>query len=276
MASDLDLPIDILFIRHGHSEANVVVEMLQRGDNSGREALAAAQRHDSAVRLTDLGRKQAKAVGDWIKSNVGRLDRHFVSQYTRTKETAAVMGLPEARWTLDVLIRERDQGVNEGNGSARMGLDESEMKRQKRSQMYWSPPGGESVADVYTRARLFLRRLQAECSGMRVVVVCHHQVMQAFRLLLEDRPQHEYEALLAQSLPNGCILWYSRRDASGEVRSRLAGGKLITVGLGGEESEVVAIDVRRQHFTNEQLLSQIEVDTPQLINNDGVVFRPKL
>eukprot|EP00418_Pyrodinium_bahamense_P047480 CAMPEP_0179179326 /NCGR_PEP_ID=MMETSP0796-20121207/88745_1 /TAXON_ID=73915 /ORGANISM="Pyrodinium bahamense, Strain pbaha01" /LENGTH=55 /DNA_ID=CAMNT_0020882979 /DNA_START=21 /DNA_END=184 /DNA_ORIENTATION=- len=55
MASDLNLPLDLVLVRHGQSEANVVAEMFKRGDRSGQEALLAAARHDGHVRLTDLG-----------------------------------------------------------------------------------------------------------------------------------------------------------------------------------------------------------------------------
>lgn len=273
MAADLGLPLDLLFVRHGESEGNVVAHMLRAGDTSGSQALLEARRHDSDVRLTDFGREQARAVGAWIRENVGCLDKHFVSQYTRTKETAGEMGLPNAQWTLDVTIRERDQGVNEGKGAARMGLDEGERERLGRSQMYWAPIAGESIADVFTRVRLFLDRLRREACGMRVVIVCHHQVMQAFRLLIEDKPQHEFESQLSQNLPNCCVLWYTRRDAQGDVRSRISGLKIVTVGVRGAETKVESVEVSRRMFTNEELLQQINAEVPQLVNNDGVAAK---
>lgn len=272
MASDLNLPLDLVLVRHGQSEANVVAEMFKRGDRSGQEALLAAARHDGHVRLTDLGRNQARAVGQWIREHAGSFDRHFVSQYIRTRETAAEMGLPEAHWSLDLMIRERDQGVNDGRGSALAFAEDEqdEQQRHKRSKMYWSPLGGESVADVCLRVRQFLNMLQAEASGMRVIVVCHHQVISAFRLLLEDRPQKEFEAVLDEPMPNCCIFWYTRRDGSGMVHSQICAGKKIVVGIAGAETVVEDFEIKQRLYTNQELLQQIQ-HVPQLVNNSGVI-----
>lgn len=272
MAYDLNLPLDILLVRHGQSEANVVGELFLGGDRSGQEALLAARRHDGHVRLTDLGRTQAKAVGQWVREEVGPLDRYFSSQYIRTRETAAEMDLPKAQWTLDLMIRERDQGVNDSRGTAGAYTDEewTEKERRERSKMYWSPAAGESVADVCVRVRQFLNMLQVVASGMRVIVVCHHQVINAFRILLEDRAQWEFESVLDEPMPNCCIFWYSRRDAEGVVQSQLCTAKKITVGLEGKETQIEEFPIQRRSYTNADLLDQVQY-LPQLVNNDGVV-----
>lgn len=51
-------------------------------------------------------------VGRWVNENLGNFDKFYVSEYVRTKETAAEMGLKHARWQTDMMIRERDQGVH--------------------------------------------------------------------------------------------------------------------------------------------------------------------
>ena len=50
------------------------------------------------MRLTDKGREQARMVGAWLRKNAPPFDAFYCSQYVRTKETAAEMGLPNASW----------------------------------------------------------------------------------------------------------------------------------------------------------------------------------
>merc|ERR1719469_333482 len=136
-----------------------MIEMKKSGDLSGQEKMDAVGRHHSMMRLTDLGRSQARSVGRWVKQNIGNFDRFYVSEYVRTKETAAEMDLPNALWMHDMTIRERDQGVQDGQGDVKMGLSEEEMHRAAKSPMYWSPMAGESMSQVCVRVRHFLNRL---------------------------------------------------------------------------------------------------------------------
>ena len=106
-----------------------MIEMTKRGDGAAKEAMHAAKRHDSAMRLTDKGREQARVVGEWLRNNAPQFDAFYCSQYVRTKETAAEMDLPNAAWHADLMIRERDQGVQDGGGDVKLGLDEEEQAR---------------------------------------------------------------------------------------------------------------------------------------------------
>ena len=98
MAAFTNLPVDLVIVRHGQSEANMMIEMTKRGDTTAQEAMKHAQRHDSMMRLTDKGREQARMVGAWLRENAPPFDAFYCSQYVRTKETAAEMGLPNASW----------------------------------------------------------------------------------------------------------------------------------------------------------------------------------
>lgn len=172
MAAFTNMPVDLVIVRHGQSEANLMIEMFKRGDDSGQKAMHEAKRHDSDMRLTDLARQQAQMVGKWMNENGGVFDAFYCSQYVRTKETAAEMGLKHATWHADMMIRERDQGVQDGGGDVKMNLDDEEKFRSEKSPMYWQPIAGESMADVVTRVRHFLETLTQCSAGMRVVVVC--------------------------------------------------------------------------------------------------------
>jgi len=57
------------------------------------------KKHSSTYRLTDKGVEQAKVTGAWIRENIGdTFDRYYTSEYVRAMETAAYLGLPNARW----------------------------------------------------------------------------------------------------------------------------------------------------------------------------------
>ena len=266
MAQFTNLPVDLVIVRHGQSEANMMIEMTKRGDESAKNAMHKAMRHDSEMRLTDKGREQARMVGKWLRENAPQFDAFYCSQYVRTKETAAEMDLPNATWHADLMIRERDQGVQDGGGDVKLGLDEGEQFRMEKSTMYWQPIAGESMADVVTRVRHFLETLSACSAGLSVVVVCHYRTIHAFRILLEEIPQEDYASLLRETMPNCCMWWYSRRDIDGaQVHWQVASVKRIAVQPDGS-ADVVARPVTRKIWSNAALKQQI-ASIPQVVNN---------
>ncbi len=104
------LPLDLVLVRHGQSEGNIANTRSRAGDHSAftPEFL---NRHSTRLRLTDRGRTQAKAAGEWLRANgLTQFDRHYVSEYARAVETAALLDLPNARWYMDFQLRERDHG----------------------------------------------------------------------------------------------------------------------------------------------------------------------
>jgi hypothetical protein len=68
-------------------------------------------RRNREWRLTDLGSAQARAAGDWIGHHISpAFSRYYTSEYLRARETAGHLGLPEACWVQDILLRERSWG----------------------------------------------------------------------------------------------------------------------------------------------------------------------
>ena len=116
------LPLDLVLVRHGQSEANVVqkrekeIDAAVANGESGVEPLPEAveifARHDSHQRLTGTGRDQAARAGAWLAENAlrpGAFTGRFVSPYNRTLETAVLLD-PETTWTPDARLVERDWG----------------------------------------------------------------------------------------------------------------------------------------------------------------------
>ncbi|OGM96724.1 MAG: hypothetical protein A3B86_04810 [Candidatus Yanofskybacteria bacterium RIFCSPHIGHO2_02_FULL_38_22b] len=105
------LPIDLILVRHGQSEGNKANKASRDGDNRFFTP-EFSDKHSRTFRLTDKGIEQAKTAGNWLRSNVEMpLDRFYVSDYIRAKETAAHLNLPEVSWRVEFHLRERDMAL---------------------------------------------------------------------------------------------------------------------------------------------------------------------
>jgi broad specificity phosphatase PhoE len=230
----VSMPRDLVLIRHGESVGNVALHAERSGDTSlFTEEFATTPGHRWAI--TDAGVAQAQATGAWAVAEFalqgeGHFDRYYVSPYRRTRQTAARLGLSRsvgagqgeasgesARWLLNRAFRERDWGAIGTISRAEFeGRPEYELSARQRQHdpLYWTPPGGESIADVAeNRVRNILRKMDAGgASGGRVLAVTHGETMMAFRLVLERLSDEAFEALSvdgAHRLPNCAVLHYS-------------------------------------------------------------------
>lgn len=268
----MTMPIDLVLVRHGESEGNVANKRSRAGDHSAftpefRERIGAVWR------LTDRGRQQATIAGEWIRANLGdRFDRYYVSEYIRAQETAAHLNLPGARWFRDFYLRERDWGdMDVMPDDTRQERFAESLLRRERDGFYWTPPNGESIAQLCLRIDRVIDTLHRECSDKHVIIVCHGEVMWAFRVRLERMSQQHFQALGLSTNPydrihNCQILHYSRRDRGcGMIASHYRWMRSVCptdLRLSSNTWQFV----ERQHFSSNDLLTQVEA-VPQLIND---------
>lgn len=265
----MTLPIDLVLVRHGQSEGNAAKRLSEAGNH---EAFTPEfrNRHSSALRLTDLGRLQAKVTGKWIRNHFPKFDRYYVSEYLRAMETAAILELPDAHWFTDPYLTERDWGeiesFPENERVERFGVA---LRKRESDPFFWRPPNGETFVDLCLRVDRVLDTLHRECSGMRVLLVCHGEVMRAFQVRIERMPQTRFRELTLSTrhedrIYNCEVIHYSRRrHGSGEMkhsanwvnRIRPASDPAWTSGW----QEIV-----RGPSSNEDLLARIQ-RTPQLV-----------
>ena len=235
------LPLDLVLVRHGQSEANVVQKREKEIDAAVAngesveplpEAVAIFSRHDSQQRLTGAGRDQAASAGAWLAENAlrpGDFTGRFVSPYNRTLETAALLD-PDATWTPDARLVERDWGEYGSTPAPnRENLYPGTERMREANAFFARMAGGESVFDTSFRVREFLGMCAREYSDERVIAVAHGEVMWATRFVLERLMPHEWEALDEQEdqrIANCCVLHYTRVDpeGSGEVAGSLSSG----------------------------------------------------
>ncbi len=137
----------LIVVRHGRTEVNRARRLLGRLD----------------VGLDDLGRAQAAALAAWV----GTVDRVVSSPLRRTRETAAAWGCPveiDDRWI------ELDYGHLDGTALADL---DPELWRSWRSDLDFTPEGGESIRALGRRVRAACDDLATEAIDHDVVVVSH-------------------------------------------------------------------------------------------------------
>jgi len=219
------MPVDLVLVRHGESEGNAAKRRSERGDNRHRDEHFLS-RSTSSWRLTDKGVEQAKAAGVWLRSAFPEgFGRYYASEYLRALETAAELDLPGATWMIDYNLRERDYGALDLlSTEERQEQFPQYMRMREIDPFFWTPPGGESVANVaYGRLGWLLDTLHRECSEAKVIAVVHGEVMWALRTRLERFTHQRYLELDRSKDPNdqiwNCqILHYTRRNPkTGEI-----------------------------------------------------------
>lgn len=226
----MTMPIDLVLVRHGESEGNIAGKASENGDKR-HFTQEYRNRHSSRWKLSDKGIVQAKKTGEYIKQQLGgEFDRQYMSHYLRAQETAYHLDLINERWNEDIFIRERNWGdfdrlpVDEQNKVYRSSAEEIH-----RDPFYWRPPNGESIADVLQRLKsTILDTLHRDCSQMRVIMVCHGEIMWSMRFLLEGWSVAQYYEAEANRDPkaqmrNCQVLHYTRKKADGSLSDRLVG-----------------------------------------------------
>lgn len=189
----MGMPLDLYVIRHGESEANVIISAGEQGDNSlyTQDNVTVP---DRSWRLTATGRKQADCIGRWLVAQQPLFDRYLVSPYVRTRETAATMALPKAKWEETRVLRERSWG--EINTITKDDFKTNYARNwmfKNTDPLYWRPPAGESIADVAeNRVHNLLTSLNRKSDAESVVMVSHGDLMLALMLTLEDLSDEEF------------------------------------------------------------------------------------
>ncbi|MFE7837907.1 histidine phosphatase family protein [Streptomyces sp. NPDC057474] len=183
-------------IRHGQSTANVAYAEAERTGSAvplpGRGA---------EVPLSELGRGQAGALGDWLagiaRGGDGEAgdsarsgpDLVVCSPYVRARQTWELMaGHPRVvppPLLVDERLRDREMGIFEMHppGAQRARAPAETARRALVGDWFYRPPGGEALTDVVLRVRDFVTELDRAAPGRRVLLVAHDAIAVAVRLV---------------------------------------------------------------------------------------------
>jgi broad specificity phosphatase PhoE/NAD kinase len=278
--------LDCVLVRHGESEGNIAYNKSWQGDHSLYSG-AFLKRHSSLWRLTDRGREQAMHAGEWIKNNMPAISpllpqstsnqsllsnnsqqntlfhRYYVSEYIRAMETAGLMNMPGSRWFVEVQLRERDWGQFDiMSQKERVVRFSEETKRRDRDSLFYAPPGGESLVHVLSRVDGILNNFNRQAANKRCLIVCHGEVMWAFRLRFERLSQLTYREMEAaptsvEKIHNAQILHYTRQNPyTGEI-SPIFKWKRSICPWDLTRSRNVWEEIMRVQHTNESLLQHV-------------------
>ncbi len=271
----MTMPLEIVFVRHGQSEANVVHKLDKDGGDNPHIGTV-NRRPDWQQRLSPAGIRQAEKAKAWIDTHLGGVssfDARYVSPFLRTRETAAYIGGFEAGdWTIDDRVAERSWGVY---GTVAKAEQRSQFpltaQLQEATPWYVRFDGGESMPDVYGRFRDFQGTLHREQSEARVIVVSHGDFMNVVRYGMERMRPEQWEAMDRHpkyTIRNCSVLQYSRvnpEDPS-DIRDKIQWRRMIypdAVDASPDNGEWVELP-KRQRFTGAELIEQTDIAPPLL------------
>ncbi len=230
-------PDALLLVRHGESLGNVANA---RARATRAEALD-IDVNDPSVELSDLGRRQARALGRRLRERAERPTAALVSPYVRTEQTADLVldeaGLRGLHRCSDERLRDREQGVVDRltGAGVRARLPAEAERRSYLGKFWYRPPGGESWADVAQRLRAVLHELRLDYDGERVLVVTHDVPIVLLRYILDPLTPDGAVALAGQ-IANCGVTTYRRAGA----RMRLESFNDVTPVAEDEQASVTA------------------------------------
>ena len=219
---DAPWPAALWVVRHGESAGNVARDAAEA---SGLERLELEHR-DVDVPLSDLGRRQAAALGRWITGR--RRDEQptvvWTSPYVRARQSAAIAleaaGL-ELPTVVDERLREREFGVLDGltGRGIRAQYPEESARRASIGKFYHRPPGGESWVDVALRLRAVLDEIRMDARGERVLLMVHQVVVLLTRYVVEGMDEQTILGIDREGdVANCAVTSYVLDEQAGRLR----------------------------------------------------------
>ncbi|MFE7845692.1 histidine phosphatase family protein [Microbacterium sp. NPDC057407] len=209
---------ELFLVRHGESVGNVAAT---RAELEGLDVIPLDIR-DADVPLSDTGREQAAALGEWLDDHHGSIDTYWVSPYLRAQETLRIALRDRATPTppvTDERLRDRELGILDlltRRGAAARHPEEM-ARRLHLGKFYHRPPGGESWADVALRLRSFLRD-HLDGPGDRALVVAHDAVvMLILYVLLPLREQELLDFAADHTVLNASVTHLVRREGGWDL-----------------------------------------------------------
>jgi broad specificity phosphatase PhoE len=214
-------PCTLWIVRHGQSAGNVARDAAEA---AGHPIIDIAER-DIDTPLSELGRKQARALGHWF----GELPRErrpevvLCSPYVRARETARLLlqaaDIPQAgvRLRLDERLREKEFGILDRLTvhGIRQHYPELSQQRSHVGKFYFRPPGGESWCDVILRLRSVLEMVTREHGAQRVLMVGHQVIVNCMRYLIECMDEAQILAIDRRAdVPNCGVTSYEYDPSS--------------------------------------------------------------
>lgn len=177
----------LLITRHGQSEGNVNKSVYFKMP-------------DWSVPLTEKGKEQANKVGEEIRKEIFSFDSSLLvySSYTRAKQTKEIIEkelpirpLPFYYEKIETpLIREREWGDLREEYETFKTREE----REHLFDFYRRPNGGESFADCYQRAFIFLEWLKTQVADT-AIIVSHGEFIKTMLMIIDNVSVEDFDKI---------------------------------------------------------------------------------
>ncbi len=202
----------VAFGRHGQSEQNLIKPEKQVVTH---EQLSQFKSRDTGDhRLTDRGVREARALGELLRTLNLQFDLLVTSSFVRAQETLLETGLSGAV-EISPLLDERFSGAHEPllKSEVEEFYPTAEQDR-KNKETRWRPENGESMRDVLTRVLLCIVHLNELTKGNGdIFIVAHSRVIASYMWWAEQLEDHEVPSAADASsgdkkIANGQVLQY--------------------------------------------------------------------
>jgi broad specificity phosphatase PhoE len=217
--SNTDWPERLWLVRHGQSAGNVARDAAEAGGLT----LIDIQVRDADTPLSDLGKRQSRALADWFADHDKQVrpDVLLTSPFRRSHQTleaiAAALAVGKADIQADERLREKEFGILDRYTKHGIAEHFAELAEQRArvGKFYFRPPGGESWCDVILRLRSVVEELRRDYAGRRVLIVSHQVVVNCFRYLLEKMDEQTILDIDRRGdVPNCGVTEYGFSDTS--------------------------------------------------------------
>lgn len=212
-----DWPARLWIARHGQSAGNVARDT---AEEDGLELIDIHTR-DADTPLSELGFRQARAMGDWFASMPPsqRPDVLLTSPFVRSQQTVAevadTLGIARSDVHVDERLREKEFGILDRYTRHGIIKHFPQLAEQRAlvGKFYFRPPGGESWCDVILRLRSVVEMLRRDHVADRVLIVAHQVIVNCFRYLLEHLDEATILGIDREAdVPNCGLTEYALQD----------------------------------------------------------------
>ena len=152
---------------------------------------------DWSVPLTEKGKEQANKVGEEIRAELLSSNEFLLihSPYVRAKETMKIINTHFPLYTPfykeeHVLIREREWGDLREEYETYKTREE----REHLFDFYRRPNGGESFADCYQRAFIFLNWLKTQVADT-AIIVSHGEFIKTMLMIIDNVSVEDFDKI---------------------------------------------------------------------------------
>lgn len=142
----------------------------------------------SNTELSDYGRKQILNLANHFNKEQIKFDKIYSSDLKRAFDTAKILIGSEKDVIVDLRLRERAYGVNEGKTLEQFRSEARKSGLKEKDLSFYTPPGGELLSEVYKRVKDFLinQLVKTASNNDKVLIVTHGGVIREFMRYFRD------------------------------------------------------------------------------------------